>query len=48
MADDLNWLSAAELLKGYRKKKFSPVEVVTACLAQIAQARQIHQRHVPR
>jgi aspartyl-tRNA(Asn)/glutamyl-tRNA(Gln) amidotransferase subunit A len=36
MADDLNWLSAAQLLKGYRKKKFSPVEVVKACLAQIA------------
>ena len=32
---DLNWLSAAELLKGYRKKKFSPVEVVKACLGQI-------------
>ena len=35
MADDLNWISAAKLLKGYAKKKYSPVEVVKACLAQI-------------
>ena len=33
---DLNWLSAAELSKGYAKKKFSPVEVARACLAHIA------------
>ena len=32
---DLNWKSAAKLVKGYAKKKFSPVEVVKACLAQI-------------
>jgi aspartyl-tRNA(Asn)/glutamyl-tRNA(Gln) amidotransferase subunit A len=36
MADELNWLSAAKLIKGYRKKKFSPVEVARACLKQIA------------
>ena len=32
---DLQWKSAAKLLKGYAKKKFSPVEVAKACLAQI-------------
>ena len=32
---DLHWKSAAKLLKGYAKKKFSPVEVARACLAQI-------------
>ena len=32
---DLNWKSAAKLVKGYAKKKFSPVEVARACLAQI-------------
>ena len=32
---DLNWKSAAKLVKGYAKKKFSPVEVTRACLAQI-------------
>ena len=32
---DLNWKSAAKLVKGYAKKRFSPVEVVKACLAQI-------------
>ena len=37
---DLNWKSAAKLVKGYAKKKFSPVEVVKACLAQI-------ERHEP-
>ena len=36
MADELNWLSAADLGKGYRKKKFSPVDVAKACLKQIA------------
>src|SRR5205085_4202363 len=36
MADELNWLSAAELGKGYRKKKLSPVDVAKACLKQIA------------
>jgi len=33
---ELNWLSAAKLSKGYARKKFSPVEVARACLAQIA------------
>ena len=32
---DLHWKSAAKLVKGYAKKKFSPVEVAQACLAQI-------------
>ena len=36
MADELNWLSAADLGKGYRKKKYSPVDVAKACLKQIA------------
>jgi aspartyl-tRNA(Asn)/glutamyl-tRNA(Gln) amidotransferase subunit A len=36
MADELNWKSAAKLVRGYAKKKFSPVEVARACLAQIA------------
>src|SRR2546423_835640 len=35
MAGELNWLSAAKLIRGYRKKKFSPLEVAEACLAQI-------------
>jgi aspartyl-tRNA(Asn)/glutamyl-tRNA(Gln) amidotransferase subunit A len=35
MASELNWLSVGKLVKGYRKKKFSPVEVVKACLAQV-------------
>jgi aspartyl-tRNA(Asn)/glutamyl-tRNA(Gln) amidotransferase subunit A len=34
--NELNWLSAAELAKGYRKHKFSPVDVARACFAQIA------------
>ena len=34
--DELNWLSAAKLSKGYARKKFSPVDVAKACLAQIA------------
>lgn len=33
---DLNWKSATKLVKGYAKKKFSPVEVAEACFAQIA------------
>lgn len=33
---ELNWLSAAKLSKGYGKKKFSPVDVTRDCLAQIA------------
>lgn len=32
---ELNWKSAAKLVKGYAKGKFSPVEVAKACLAQI-------------
>jgi aspartyl-tRNA(Asn)/glutamyl-tRNA(Gln) amidotransferase subunit A len=35
MTRDLNWKSAAKLMKGFGKKKFSPVEVAKACLAQI-------------
>ncbi len=33
---ELNWLSAAKLSKGYARKKFSPVDAVRDCLAQIA------------
>lgn len=36
MSTELNWKSAAKLLKGFGKKKFSPVEAAKACLAQIA------------
>ncbi|MGE3877063.1 MAG: amidase [Parvibaculaceae bacterium] len=36
MVDELNWLSAAKLVKAYKKKKLSPVEVARACLDQIA------------
>jgi aspartyl-tRNA(Asn)/glutamyl-tRNA(Gln) amidotransferase subunit A len=36
MTDELNWMSAAKLVKAYRKKRLSPVDVVRACLAQIA------------
>jgi aspartyl-tRNA(Asn)/glutamyl-tRNA(Gln) amidotransferase subunit A len=36
MTEALNWLSATELLRGYKTKQFSPVEVAKACLAQIA------------
>jgi aspartyl-tRNA(Asn)/glutamyl-tRNA(Gln) amidotransferase subunit A len=32
---ELNWKPATKLLKGYARKKFSPVEVAEACLAQI-------------
>ena len=37
---ELNWKSAAKLVRGFAKKKFSPVEVTKACLAQI-------ERHEP-
>jgi aspartyl-tRNA(Asn)/glutamyl-tRNA(Gln) amidotransferase subunit A len=36
MSRELNWLSAAKLLKGYRKGDFSPLDVAKACLAQMA------------
>ncbi len=36
MADGLNWKSAAKLAKGFAAGKFSPVDAVRACLAQIA------------
>ena len=32
---DLHWKSAAKLVKGFAKRKFSPVEAARACLAQI-------------
>ncbi len=32
---DLHWKTAAQLVKGYARKKFSPVEVAKACLSQI-------------
>jgi aspartyl-tRNA(Asn)/glutamyl-tRNA(Gln) amidotransferase subunit A len=32
---ELHWKTAAQLVKGYAKKKFSPVEVARACLAQV-------------
>jgi len=32
---ELHWKSAAKLVKGYARRKFSPVEVAGACLAQI-------------
>ena len=35
---DLAFLSAVELLEGYRQKAFSPVEVTRACLAHIERA----------
>lgn len=35
MSKDLNWKSATKLVKGFAKKKFSPVDVAKACLAQI-------------
>src|SRR5690349_17024406 len=35
MSDELNWMSAAKLIKAYKKKKLSPVEVARACLDQI-------------
>ena len=36
MTNELNWLSATTLVAAYKKKKLSPVEVVRACLDQIA------------
>ena len=36
MTGALHWHSAADLLKGYRSKRFSPVEVTKAMLEQIA------------
>ena len=38
MPGELNWLSAHELTKGYRKRKFSPVEVARAVIKHIASA----------
>lgn len=35
MSNNLNWKSATQLVKGFAKRKFSPVEVTQACLAQI-------------
>ena len=32
---ELHWKSAAKLVKGYARRKFSPVEVAKGCLAQI-------------
>lgn len=32
---DLHWKSAAKLVKGFARKKFSPVDVAQSCLAQI-------------
>lgn len=32
---ELHWKPAAKLVKGYAKRKFSPVEVAQSCLAQI-------------
>jgi aspartyl-tRNA(Asn)/glutamyl-tRNA(Gln) amidotransferase subunit A len=34
--DELNWLDAATLAKGFARKTFSPLEAAQACLAQIA------------
>ena len=36
MTNDVNWLSAGQLLKAFRKKSLSPVEAARACLAQIS------------
>jgi aspartyl-tRNA(Asn)/glutamyl-tRNA(Gln) amidotransferase subunit A len=35
MTKALNWKSAGKLAAGFRKKKFSPVDVAEACLAQV-------------
>ena len=35
MSDELNWKSATQLVKGYARRTFSPVEVAKACLGQI-------------
>ncbi len=39
---ELHWKSAAKLVKGYARKKFSPVEVTQGCLAQIER----HERQI--
>jgi aspartyl-tRNA(Asn)/glutamyl-tRNA(Gln) amidotransferase subunit A len=36
MTDDLNWLSARGLARGYRARRFSPVDAAKACFAQIS------------
>jgi aspartyl-tRNA(Asn)/glutamyl-tRNA(Gln) amidotransferase subunit A len=36
VAKDLNWLTASQMAKGYKQRKFSPVEVTKAVLEQIA------------
>jgi aspartyl-tRNA(Asn)/glutamyl-tRNA(Gln) amidotransferase subunit A len=36
VSDDLNRMTAAQLVKGFSGKKFSPVEAAEACLAQIS------------
>jgi aspartyl-tRNA(Asn)/glutamyl-tRNA(Gln) amidotransferase subunit A len=36
MTKELNWLSAVKLEKGFAKKKFSPVDVAQAALAQMS------------
>jgi aspartyl-tRNA(Asn)/glutamyl-tRNA(Gln) amidotransferase subunit A len=35
MGNQLHWMSAAKLSKGFAKKKFSAVDVAKACLAQV-------------
>jgi aspartyl-tRNA(Asn)/glutamyl-tRNA(Gln) amidotransferase subunit A len=39
---DLALLSVSELLAGYARKRFSPVEVVQACLARISRLDPVH------
>jgi aspartyl-tRNA(Asn)/glutamyl-tRNA(Gln) amidotransferase subunit A len=36
MTSQLNWMSAQEMAKGFAARKFSPLEVAKACLAQIS------------
>ena len=36
MTDELNWLGAAALARGYAKKKFSPVDAAEACFRQMS------------
>jgi aspartyl-tRNA(Asn)/glutamyl-tRNA(Gln) amidotransferase subunit A len=38
VANELNWLSASQLIKGYKRGKLSPVEATKAVLKQIASA----------
>jgi aspartyl-tRNA(Asn)/glutamyl-tRNA(Gln) amidotransferase subunit A len=38
VANELNWLTASQLIKGYKKRKFSPVEATKAVLKQISSA----------